>query len=281
MANGYDAAPALTVITPKSGWSPLNLREVWECRELIWFLALRDISARYKQTIAGVGWALIQPIMTMLVFTAVFGRVVKVPSDGFHYPVFCFAGMMPWQYFSSVVTSSSGSLLKNVHLLTKVHFPRLAIPFAATIPPLVDLGASFLVLFALMGHFDMELSWRIAYLPIFLLLALVTALGVGLWLAALSVEYRDIQHILPFIMQMLMFASPVVYSVNLVPLEYRPLLGLNPIAGVITGFRWALLGHTGAQRFPMLTLSAVMAVLLLISGAYYFRRVERTFADVV
>jgi lipopolysaccharide transport system permease protein len=275
------AGKALTVIKPTSGWKSMGLAELWDYRELIWFLALRDISARYKQTLVGVGWAVLQPLLAMLVFTVVFGRLAKLPSDGLHYPVFCFSAMLPWQYFSSAVINSSNSISKNVHLLTKVHFPRLTIPVAAMIPPLVDLAAGFLVLFALMLHFDMEISWKILYLPIFLLLAMITALGVGLWLSALAVEFRDLQHVMPFIMQLWMFASPVVYSANMVPLEWRPLFGVNPIAGVIAGFRWAVLGAEGAQRFPMLTVSAVVAVTLLITGVLYFRRVEKTFADVV
>jgi lipopolysaccharide transport system permease protein len=272
---------SIVLLRPSRGWTRLRLSELWEARDLIWFLAWRDISARYKQTLVGVSWAVIQPIMAMVVFTIVFGRLAKIPSDGLAYPVFCFAGLLPWQYFSQAVLNSSNSLLRNVHLITKVHFPRLAIPLSAMIPPLFDLAASFLVLFALMFHFDVELTWKVLYVPLFLLLAMVTALGAGLWLAALSVEYRDVQHIVPFLVQLWMFASPVVYSSNLVPLELRPWYGLNPMASVIEGFRWALLGHVGAARTHMVATSAVVAVVLLVTGALYFKQVEKQLADVV
>jgi lipopolysaccharide transport system permease protein len=275
-----DEKPVL-VLKPSKGWVGLKLAELWEYRELTWYLAWREISARYKQTAVGILWAVLQPLLAMLVFTVVFGRLAKIPSDGLHYPVFCYAAMLPWSYFSSAMLNSSNSIIKNVHLITKVHFPRLIIPISGVISPLVDFAAGCFVLIILMLQFHMEVSPRIIYLPIFILLAMVTALGAGLWLAALSVEYRDIHHVLPFVMQLWMFASPVVYSSSLVPQDLRWVLGVNPMAGVISAFRWAILGTQIAPGWPMFRISVAVAIVMLITGAYYFRRMERTFADVV
>lgn len=279
--NQSPVAKPVLIIKPTYGWIPLNLRDLWDYHELIGFLAWRDISARYKQTLVGIAWAVLQPLLAMAVFTIFFGRLANIPSDNEHYPIFCYAAMLPWQFFSTAALNSSNSLIRNVHLLTKVHFPRLTIPVSSIIPPLVDLAAASVVLLALMLHFHEPITWRLLFLPVFLLLALVTALGTGVWMSALSVQYRDIHHVLPFIMQIWLFASPVVYSSNLVPSEYRSWYGLNPMAGVIAGFRWAVLGTPGGERLPMVCLSVLMAVVLLITGAFYFRRMERTFADVV
>lgn len=272
---------SVVVIRPTHGWVPLRLNELWEYRELVWILAWRDILARYKQTLVGVAWAVLQPVLAMVVFTIVFGKLAKIPSDGLSYSVFCLAGTLMWQYFSACAQGASNSLRSNMHLLTKVHFPRLTIPLACAIPPLVDFAAGCLVLAAVMARNDMVLSWRVLTVPVFLALALITALGVGLWLSALTIEYRDIHHILPFLMQLAMFASPVVYSARLVPQDLRPLFGLNPMAGAISGFRWALFNTPVAPGPPMVLLSALVAGVLLITGAYYFRRMERSFADFV
>jgi lipopolysaccharide transport system permease protein len=270
---------SLTVIAPTEGWIALNLVQLWEYRELIWYLAWRDILARYKQTILGVTWAIMQPLMSMVVFTIVFGRLAKIPSDGLRYSVFCLAGTLIWQYFSSSTQSVATSIQNNAAIVTKVAFPRLIIPVSCIIFPLIDFFAGLLVLFVVMFHDQMSLSWRFCTAPIFILLAMSTALGIGLWLAALTIEYRDIHHILPFFMQLAMFASPVVYSSSLVPQNLRPLFGINPIAGAIAGFRWAVFGTPIAPGPPMLILSMVVALVILVTGAYYFRRTERTFAD--
>lgn len=272
---------ACIVIRPTKGWVPLRLSDVWECRELVWVLAWRDVLARYKQTLVGVAWAVLQPLVAMVVFTIVFGKLAKIPSDGLRYSVFCLAGTLMWQYFSASAQTASNSLRNNVHLLTKVHFPRLTIPLACILPPLVDFFAGFMVLLAVMYHYEYIPTARILTIPLFLGLAMVTALGIGLWLSALTIEYRDIHHVLPFFMQLAMFASPVVYSSSLVPDGLRPLFGLNPMAGAIAGFRWALYGTPVAPGPPMMCLSALMAGAILVTGAYYFRRMERSFADFV
>lgn len=259
----------------------LRLGDLIEYRELIWVLAWRDILARYKQTFVGVSWAVLQPLAAMLIFTVVFHKLANIPSDGLRYSVFCLAGTLMWQYFSSSAQAASNSLRTNVHLLTKVHFPRLAIPLACIIPPLVDFLAGFLVLLLVMLHYSYPLTWRMLSVPLFLGLAMITALGIGLWLSALTIKYRDIHHVLPFLMQLAMFASPVVYSSSLVPDGLRHLFGLNPMAGAIAGFRWALYGTPVAPGPPMLFLSALVSIAILISGAFYFRRTERNFADFI
>lgn len=274
-------AKVITVIRPTEGWVALKLKEIWNYRELVWFLAWRDILARYKQTLVGLAWAVIQPLCAMIVFTLVFGKLAKIPSDGLEYPVFCLAGTLMWQYFSSSAQGASNCLRNNVHLLTKVHFPRLVIPLSCVIPPFVDFIAGFVVLIALMFHYDIEPTWRILSVPLFLGLATVAALGIGLWLSALTIEFRDIHHVLPFLMQLAMFASPVVYSTSLVPDRVRQYMGINPVAGVISGFRWALFGTPVAPGPPMLFFSSLVAFGLLVTGAYYFRRMERRFADLI
>ena len=275
-----DDGKKVLVLEPVAGWVPLKLGELWEYRELVWFLAWRDISARYKQTAIGIAWAIVQPVVATLVFTVFFGRLARIPSDGWHYPVFVLAGMLPWQYFNAAVTNASGSLIRNLHLITKVYCPRLAIPLAALIPPLLEFAAGFLILLSLVAWYGMTLDLRVLVFPLLVLVLAMTALAVGLWLAALSTEFRDVQHILPFLMQMWMFASPVVYSTSLVPEPYRALYCLNPIAGVISAFRW-MLGDGGAERLVMLAVSASTSFVLLVSGAYLFRRLEKSFADVV
>ena len=270
----------VTIIKPSRGWTSLNLRELWEYRDLLFFLAWRDVSVRYKQTILGAAWAIIQPFFSMVVFSLFFGRLAKIPSDGLPYPVFSYAALLPWQYFSSAIISSSNSLVGSSNLLTKVYFPRLIVPLSSILPPIVDFGIAFLVLIGMMAYYGVGLTWNVFYLPLFLLLALATALGVGLWLSAMNVQYRDIRYAVPFLAQFWMFASPVTYPSSLVPESWRALYGLNPMAGVIEGFRWALLG-TDTAPGPMTAVSVFIAFALLISGAYYFRRMEKSFADVV
>jgi len=278
--NPGDPAPVLTVIRPSRGWLAINLREIWTYRELLGFLAWRDVSVRYKQTVLGASWAVIQPFFSMLVFTLFFGRLAQIPSDGVPYPVFSYAALLPWTYFATAVTSSSNSLVGNQQLITKVYFPRLVIPLASALPALIDFAIAFIVLILMMAYYGIAPTSNILWLPAFLLLALFTALGVGLWLSALNAIYRDIRYTVGFLVQFWLFASPVTYPASMVPERWRTLYGLNPMTGVIEGFRWALLG-TGDGPGPMIALSAAATLCLLLSGVFYFRRMERSFADIV
>ena len=276
-----DAPPIATIIIePSRGWIGLKLRELWEYRDLLFFLAWRDISVRYKQTILGAAWAIIQPFFSMVVFSLFFGRLAQIPSDGVPYPIFSYAALLPWTYFANAMTNSSNSLVGSANLLTKVYFPRLVIPLASVIPPAIDFAIAFVVLLGMMAFYGIAPTWNVLWLPAFLLLALITALGVGLWLSAMNVQYRDVRYAVPFLVQFWMFASPVTYPSSIVPEQWRALYGLNPMAGVIEGFRWALLG-TETSPGPLTAVSVGAALVLLVSGAYYFRRMERTFADVV
>ena len=270
----------VTIIEPSRGWISLKLKELIEYRDLLFFLAWRDVSVRYKQTVLGAAWAIIQPFFSMVVFSLFFGHLAKIPSEGLPYPIFSYAAMLPWQYFATATTNSSNSLVGSSSLLTKVYFPRLVIPLASVLPPVIDFAIAFVVLLGMMVYYGIAPTWNVLFLPLFLLLALVTALGVGLWLSAMNVQYRDIRYAVPFLVQFWMFASPVTYPSSLVPEQWRALDGINPMASVIEGFRWALLGTTSGPG-PMTAVSAVAALFLLVSGAYYFRRMEKTFADVV
>jgi len=270
----------VTIIEPSHGWISLKLKELIEYRDLLFFLAWRDISVRYKQTMLGAAWAVIQPFFSMVVFSLFFGRLAKIPSDGVPYPIFSYAAMLPWQYFATATARSSNSLVGSSNLLTKVYFPRLVIPLASVLPAMIDFAIAFVVLLGMMVYYGIAPTWNVLFLPLFLLLALVTALGVGLWLSAMNVQYRDIRYAVPFLVQFWMFASPVTYPSSLVPEQWRALYGINPMASVIEGFRWALLGTTSGPG-PMTVVSVAAALLILVSGAYYFRRMERTFADVV
>lgn len=268
------------VIRPTSGWVPLGLRALWEYRELLYFLTWRDIKVRYKQTVLGAAWAIIQPFMVMVVFSIFFGFLAKVPSDGLPYPIFTFCGLLPWQLFAHALTESSHSLIANEKLITKIYFPRLIIPLSAVLAGLVDFVFAFIVFLGMMVYYGVMPSSAVWALPFFVLLSVTTALGAGLWLSALNVEYRDVRYTVPFITQVWLFISPVAYPTSLVPEPWRLLYGLNPMVGVIEGFRWALLGK-GDSLGNMLAVSVGVAVLLLISGLFYFRRMEKTFADVV
>jgi lipopolysaccharide transport system permease protein len=268
----------VTLIRPSHGWVSLHLRELLDYRELLYFLTWRDIKVRYKQTALGVLWAILQPLLTMIVFSLFFGRLAKIPSDGIPYPIFAFAALVPWTFFAAGLGQSSSSLVGSANLLKKVYFPRLAIPIASVLGGLVDFVIGFVVLIVMMFYYGMVPTGNIVFLPAFVLLALVISLGVGFWLSALNVEYRDVRFIVPFITQFWMFATPIAYSSTLLPEPWRTIFGLNPMVGVVEGFRWALLG-TRSELGPIALVSAAMAVLILISGAYYFRRMERTFAD--
>jgi lipopolysaccharide transport system permease protein len=267
-------------IRPSSGWRALDLRELWRYRELLWFLALRDIQLRYKQTALGVAWAVIQPLFTMVVFTIFFGRLAKVPSDGIPYPLFALVALLPWQLFAYALTQSSNSLVNEQRLITKVYFPRLIVPLASVISGVADFAVAFVLVLGMMAWYAVAPSWNMLAVPLLVLFALATALAVGLWLAALNVQYRDVKYLIPFLTQIWMFASPVAYPSSLVPEAYRPIYGLNPMAGVIEGFRWALLG-LGEPPTALVAVSFLTVAALLVGGMYYFRRLERQFADIV
>lgn len=273
-----EEAPTI-LIRPSKGWTALNLRDLWLYRELLYFLTWRDIKVRYKQTVLGAAWAILQPFFTMVVFSIFFGRLAKVPSEGIPYPIFAYSALLPWSYFSGALDRAGNSLVGSSHLITKVYFPRLAIPISAVMAGLVDFGIAFVVLLVMMVYYRMSPTAAVLTLPLFLLLAVATALAVGLWLSALNVQYRDVRYTIPFLTQFWLFATPIAYPSSLVPEQWRALYGLNPMAGVVEGFRWALLGKTPPG--PLLAVSVSVVVLLLIGGLYYFRRMERTFADVV
>jgi lipopolysaccharide transport system permease protein len=271
--------PAL-VIEPATGLIRLNLRDVWAYRELLYFLAWRDVKVRYKQTVLGVAWAILQPVMTMVVFSIFFGRFAKMPSDGVPYPVFTFVALLPWQLFAYALTESANSLVGSQNLITKVYFPRLIVPLAAVLAGLVDFAIAFVVLLGLMSYYRIVPTSAVVLLPLFVALALATALGVGLWLSSLNVKYRDVRYTIPFLTQFWLFATPVAYPASIVPERWRPLLGLNPMAGVVDGFRWALLGKAEGPG-PVLAVSVTVVAVMLVGGLMYFRQTERTFADLV
>jgi len=272
-----EAAPVWR-IRPGRGWVALGLAELWAYRELLYFLAWRDVKVRYKQTALGAAWAILQPLATMAVFSVFFGRLAKVPSDGLPYPLFTFAALVPWTLFANALGQSSNSLVGNANLIKKVYFPRLVIPIAATLGGLVDFALELAVLGGMIAVYGVEVSARAAWLAPLALLAVVTSLGAGLWLSALNVEFRDVRYVLPFLTQFWLFATPVAYPSSLLGEPWHTLYGLNPMAGVVEGFRWALLG-AGTRPGPLIAVSAAAAVVMLVSGAYYFRRMERTFAD--
>ncbi len=268
------------VIRPAEGWTSPELKEFWEYRELLYFLTWRDIKVRYKQTALGAAWAIIQPFFIMVVFSLFFGKLAGVKSDGLPYPVFAFCALLPWQLFAHALAESSNSLVANERLITKVYFPRLIVPVAAVLGGLVDFVIAFVVLLAMMAYYGITPGWAVLTLPFFVLLAVMTALGVGLWLSALNVQYRDVRYTLNFLTQFWLFITPVAYPSSIVPERWRALYGLNPMAGVVEGFRWALLGKTEAPG-PLLAVSVVAVILILVGGLYYFRRMEETLADVV
>jgi lipopolysaccharide transport system permease protein len=256
-------------------------KDLWRYRELFYFLAWRDILVRYKQTALGMAWALIRPFLTMVVFTVVFGNIAKLPSEGVPYPILVFAAMLPWQFFSTALSECSNSLISNANLISKVYFPRLIVPISAVIVSFVDFMVSGMILLGLMAWYNFVPSWRILTLPLFIGIAFAASIGVGLWLAALNVEYRDFRYIVPFIVQFGLYISPVGFSSNLVPEQWRLLYSLNPMVGVIDGFRWAILGGTSKIYLPGFMLSVGLVFFLLVSGIWYFRKMERTFADLI
>jgi lipopolysaccharide transport system permease protein len=267
-------------ITPPSRWWAIPLGELWSYRELLYFFVWRDIKIRYKQTAIGAAWAVLQPFLTMLVFSLFFGKLAHIPSDGLPYPIFYYSALLPWMYFAAALQNATNTIVENQRLITKVYFPRLALPFSAVLSGLVDFGVSFLMFLVMMVYYGIRPGAAVLWLPAFLVLAILTALGVGLWLSALNAIYRDVRYVLPFLVQFWMFASPVVYASSLVPVKWRWLYGLNPMAGVIEGFRWSLTGR-GDPPGRMFAVSVGVVVVVLLSGIGYFQKMETTVADVV
>ena len=272
-------APSI-VIEARRGLLKIDFRTLWQYRELLYFLVWRDVKVRYKQTIIGMAWVVLQPVLTMIVFTLVFGRFAKIPSDGIPYPVFIFAALLPWNLFASSLGRGGDSVVQHANLISKVYFPRLVLPIAGVISPVIDFGVAFVVLIAMMAGYGIAPGAGVLALPLFVLLAMLTALAVSLWTSALNVRYRDVGHAIPFVIQLWMFASPVAYPVSIVPERWRLLYSLNPMAGVIEGFRWALLGKENFDA-QVAAVSAFAVVMLLVPAAIYFRKTERTFADVI
>lgn len=270
----------LTTIEPSRGWVSLKLGELWEARELVVFLIWRDIRVRYKQTALGASWAIIQPLFAMVIFTVFFGRLAKIPSDGVPYHIFSFAALVPWNFFATGLNQSSDSMVSSANLIKKVYFPRLVIPLSTVLAGTVDFAIAFGVLLLMMLQAGIGFTANMVWIPAFLLLALVTSLGVGLWLSALNVRYRDVRYTVPFLVQLWLFATPIAYPSSLLQDPWRTIYGLNPMAGVVEGFRWAMIG-TQTQPGPLILVSATVSILLLIGGAFFFRRAERQFADVV
>ena len=268
------------VIEPRRKLIDLDLRAIWEYRELLYFLVWRDLKVRYRQTIIGIGWVVLQPLMTMIVFTAVFGNFAKVPSDGVPYPIFAYSALLPWNLFASSLTRGSESVVGNAQLISKIYFPRLLLPLSGVLSPIVDFAISFVIFISMMLWFHVLPTRGILALPLLLALVLLTALAVGLWLSALNVRYRDVGHAIPFLVQLWLFSSPVAYPVSLVPEKWRLLYSLNPMAGVIEGFRWALLGKQSPD-FGVILISSLMVLALFVTGVIFFKHTERTFADIV
>ena len=268
----------VTIIKPSKGWVPLKLQELWEFRELLYFLVWRDIKVRYKQTVLGAAWAIIQPFFTMVIFSIFFGHLAKLPSDGLPYPIFIYTALLPWQLFAYAMTQANDSLVTNQNLIKKVYFPRLIIPLAAVLSGLVDFAIAFSVLLGMMMYYGIALTAKALTLPLFILFALTTALAMGLWLSALNLKYRDVRYCVPFLIQLWLFATPVLYPSSLVPEPWRALYGLNPLAGVVEGFRWAMLGRSGGTG-PLMVVSSLAVLAFLAGGLKYFQRAEKTFAD--
>jgi len=267
-------------LKPSTGWLPLDFGELWRYRELIFFLTWRDIKVRYKQAVLGIAWAVLQPLLTMAIFNLIFGVLLKTPSQGLPYPLFALTALLPWQLFATALQRSSISLVGNANLITKIYFPRIAVPLATIFAALIDFSVSFIVLLGVMAYYGVWPGLNILWLPLFVLLTLLTSLAVGLWLSALNVQYRDIQHMVPFLVQVWMYASPIVYPIETIPAGlWRSLYSLNPMVGVIQGFRWSLIG--GDRPDITMLISVGVVLVLLISGLYYFRRMEKTFADIV
>jgi len=268
------------VVEPPRGWFHLRLDELWEFRELAFFLTWRDIAVRYKQTGLGVMWAIIQPVVTMVIFSVIFGKYAKLPSDGIPYPIFSYTALLPWQLFSSGISNATSSVVGNQNMITKTYFPRLILPVSAVISGLVDFGIAFIILFGMMFYYHIPFTTRILVVPIFILLTIITSLSAGMWLSALNVEYRDIKYVTPFLMQVWQYATPIAYSSSLIPQKWQALYSLNPMTGVMDGFRWAMLGQN-IELGSMFFLSILAVLIFFLGGLFYFQRMEKNFADKV
>jgi lipopolysaccharide transport system permease protein len=275
------AAPPVLSITPPGRWWAIPFDELWEHRELIYFFVWREIKIRYKQTAIGAAWAILQPFLSMLVFTLFFGRLAHLPSDGIPYEIFYYSALLPWMYFANSLQNATNTIVGNQSMITKVYFPRLALPLSAVLSGLVDFAIGFLMFIVLMIYYHVRPGIPLLFFPFFLLLAVLTAAGVGLWLGAMNALYRDVRYVVPFLTQFWLFASPVAYPASLVPAKWRWLYGLNPMAGVIEGFRWSLSGHGGAPPTRLILVSVLIIVAVLVSGLFYFQKMESTIADVV
>lgn len=281
MSQLVKSEPSTIYIKPSTGLAALNLRDLWIYRELVFFMVWRDLKVRYKQTMLGAAWAIIQPVLTMLVFNFIFGRVAKVPTDGIPYPIFSYTALLPWGLFVAALNQASRSLTSNQNMITKIYFPRLVLPLSSILAGLVDFAIAFVILVGLMIYYQVTPSWNAIWaLPLFLLLALVTALGVALWLSAINVQYRDVNYALPFITQFWLFITPVAYSASIISEKWQLVYSLNPMAGVVNGFRWALL-NAGNGPDAALWVSVAISLLVLVSGLFYFKNMERTFADTI
>lgn len=280
LAAGIEPTRQSLVIKPRKGLFQLDLDAIWHYRELLYFLVWRDVLIRYKQTVIGVSWAILQPLITMCIFSVIFGKLVNISTGGIPYPVFAFAALLPWNFFSQALSRSGTSLVGNSNLISKIYFPRLLIPLSASVSPVIDLFFSFLILLILMPMYGITPTWGLLFLPVFVVLSLLTALAVGLWLTTLNVKYRDVGHVIPFLIQIWMYSSPVVYPLSMVPEKWRLLYSMNPMVGIIEGFRWAITG-SGRPDIAALTISSVVISLLLAGGLVYFKKMELTFADVI
>lgn len=284
MTDKLPAAPVnkdVVVIQPVKGLVALNLKDIWKYRELVYFLTWRDLKVRYKQSVLGALWAILQPFLNMVVFTVFFGNFAKIPSDGLPYPIFSYTATVPWAFFAAALGVSARSMLTSGNMISKIYFPRMIVPFSSVLANLVDFLVAFVILIAMMFFYHITPTLNILFLPLFLLLAMITALGVGLWLSALVVMYRDFNYILAFIPTFWMYISPVVYSSSMIPEKWRVLYSLNPMTGVIEGFRWALLGSQGVVTPLMMGISATISIVLFVTGMFYFRRMEKVFADMI
>jgi lipopolysaccharide transport system permease protein len=268
------------IVEPPHGWFQLRLRDLWEYRELAFYLTWRDISVRYKQTGLGVLWAVIQPVITMVIFSVIFGKLAKLPSDGIPYPIFSYTALLPWQLFSNGVNNATSSVVGNQNMITKTYFPRLILPISAVISGLMDFVIAFFILFGMMFYYHIDITWRLCVVPIFIILALLTSMAAGMWFSALNVKYRDIKYITPFLMQIWQYATPIAYSSSLIPSKWQALYNLNPMTGVMNGFRWAMLSQT-INLGSMFYISVVAVLVFFIGGLIYFQRTEKNFADMV
>jgi lipopolysaccharide transport system permease protein len=273
-------SPIETIIEAKKGLRWINLRELWRYHELLFFLVWRDVGVRYRQSVLGIGWAVLQPFLTMMVFTIIFGRFARIPSEGIPYPLFSYSALLPWTYFARSLSASSDSLVGSTNLVSKVYFPRLILPLTGVMVGLVDFAVAFLLLIGMMFWYGFSPNWGVVLLPVFIFLSLLTALGTGLWLTSLNVKFRDVKFVVPFFTQIWMYASPIIYPSSLIPEKFRALYGLNPMVGIIEGFRWALIGQA-APDWTMMAVSCLVVLGLLVSGLLYFRNMEKIFADII